>query len=58
MRKARKTNAVLMINGEVGKPCTNSKFMHIAGIPGMTLKKRRMIPITTKKLLRYTWEKI
>lgn len=38
MRKARKTNAVLMINGEVGKPCTNSKFMHIAGLPGMTLK--------------------
>ncbi|UQJ95819.1 hypothetical protein ALHIDCOG_00432 [Klebsiella phage CPRSB] len=38
MRKARKTNAVLMVNGEVGKPCTNSKFMHIAGLPGMTLK--------------------
>lgn len=22
----------------VGKPCSNAKFMHIAGLPGMTVK--------------------
>lgn len=24
-----------------GKPCTNAKFMHIAGLPGMTSKTTR-----------------
>lgn len=29
---------VCMIDGVVGKPCTNAKFMHIAGLPGMNVE--------------------
>lgn len=34
----KRNHGIKTINGEIGRPCSNSKFMHIAGIPGMTVK--------------------
>jgi len=36
--KANQYHSVRTINGEVGRPCSNAKFMHVAGVPGMTVK--------------------
>lgn len=36
--KTSQYHSVRTSNGEIGRPCSNAKFMHVAGIEGMTVK--------------------